>query len=62
MGVTRAFLRLSGNTPVVRDPLMIFVKHGLIMSHIDFKIFTGIVLRLLDFAFRLLPHIAVIYR
>ena len=38
IGVTHIFLRLSGNTPVVRDLLMIFVKHGLIMSHIDFKI------------------------
>ena len=31
---------------------MIFVKHGLIMSQIDFKIFTGIVLRLLYLFFR----------
>ena len=31
---------------------MILVKHGLIMSHIDFKIFTGTVLRLLDLFFR----------
>ena len=31
---------------------MIFVKQGLIMSHIDFKILTGIVLRLLDLFFR----------
>ena len=46
------FLRLSGNTPVLRDLLMIFVKQGLIMSHIDFKILTGIVMRLLDLFFR----------
>ena len=37
---------------MVRDLLMIFVKHGLIMSHIDFKIFTGTVLRLVDLFFR----------
>ena len=48
-GVTRAFMRLSGNTPVVRELLIVFVKYGLIMSHIDLKIFTRIVLILLDF-------------
>ena len=37
---------------MVRDLLMIFVKQGLFMSHIDFKIFTGTVLRLLDLFFR----------
>ena len=37
---------------MVRDLLMIFVKHGLIMSHIDFQFFTEIVLRLLDLFFR----------
>ena len=37
---------------MVRDLLMIFGKLGLIMSHIDFKFFTGIVFRLLDLFFR----------
>ena len=33
---------------MVRVLLMLFVKHELILSHIDFKILTGIVFRLLD--------------
>ena len=36
---------------MVRDLLMIFLKHGLIMSHMEFEIFTRIALRLLDFFF-----------
>ena len=37
---------------MVRDLLMIFVKHWLIMLYIDFEILTGIELRLLDLFFK----------
>ena len=45
------FLRLPGNTLLVRAILMILVKYVLIISQIDFKILTVIVLRLLDISF-----------
>ena len=36
---------------------MIFVEHGLIVSQIDYKILTGIVLILLDLLFREKKHV-----